>query len=68
MVIVGVWAVVIVVVMAMPVIVPVSVTFVLGIVTLFITPSGHQHLKVLGAVGVIVVFAEGPVIEQRVSG
>ena len=67
MMIVGVRAVAIVVVMAVPVIVPMAVTLVLRIVTVLITPSGHQHLEVLGTVGMVVVLAEGPVIQQRVS-
>jgi len=67
-VIVGMRAMVIVVVMAVPVIVPMAVALVLGIVTVLITPSGHQHLEVLGTVGMVVVLAEGPVIQQRVSG
>ena len=66
-VIVGMRAMVIVVVMAVPVIVPMAVALVLGIVTVLITPSGHQHLEVLGTVGMVVVLAEGPVIQQRVS-
>jgi len=68
MMIVGVRAVVIVVVMAVPVIVPMAVTLVLRIVTVLITPSGHKHLEVLWTVGMVMVFAEGPVIQQRVSG
>ena len=66
-VIVGMRAMVIVVVMAVPVIVPMAVALVLGIVTVLITSSGHQHLEVLGTVGMVVVLAEGPVIQQRVS-
>ena len=66
-VIVGMRAMVIVVVMAVPVIVPMAVALVLCIVTVLITSSGHQHLEVLGAVGMVVVLAEGPVIQQRVS-
>ena len=66
-VIVGMRAMVIVVVMAVPVIVPMAVALVLCIVTVLITPSGHQHLEVLGTVGMVVVLAEGPVIQQRVS-
>ena len=62
MMIVGVRAVVIVVVMAVPVIMAVAVTLVLGIVTVLITPSWHKHLEVLGAMGVVVILAEGPVI------
>ena len=68
MMIVGVRAVVIVVVMAVPVIMAVAVTLVLGIVTVLITPSWHKHLKVFWAMGVVVILAEGPVIQQRVSG
>ena len=68
MMIVGVRAVVIVVVMAVPVIVPMAVTLVLRIVTVLITPSGHKHLEVLWTVGMVMVFAEGPVIQERVSG
>ena len=59
---------VVVMVMAMPVIVPVAITLMFCIVTVLTTPSGHKHLEVLGAVGVVVIFAEGPVIQQRVSG
>ena len=59
---------VIVVVMAVPVIVPMAVTLVLGIVTVLVTPSWHKHLEVLGTVGMVVILAEGPVIQQRVSG
>ena len=68
MMIVGMRAVVIVVVMAVPVIVPMAVTLVLGIVTVLITPSWHKHLEVLGTVGMVVILAEGPVIQQWVSG
>ena len=68
MMIVGVRAVVIVVVMAVPMIMPVAITLMLRIVTILITPSGHQHLEVLGTVGMVVVLAEGPVIQQWVSG
>ena len=68
MMIVGVRAVVIVVVMTVPVIVPMAVTLVLGVVAVLITSSGHKHLEVLGTVGVVVILAEGPVIQQRVSG
>ena len=68
MMIVGVGAVVIMVVMSVPVIVPMAVALVLGIVTGLITPSGHQHLEVLGAMGMVVILAEGPVIQQRISG
>ena len=68
MMIVGMRAVVVVVVMTMPVIVPMAVTLVLGVVTVLITPSWHKHLEVLGAMGVVVILAKGPVIQQRVSG
>ena len=68
MIIVGMRTMVIVVVMTMPVIVPVAVTLVLRIVTVLVAPSGHKHLKVLGAMGMVVILAEGPVIQQRVSG
>ena len=68
MMIVKVRAVVIVVVMSVPVIVPMAVTLVLRIVTVLVAPSGHKHLKVLGTVGMVVILAEGPVIQQRVSG
>ena len=66
--IVGVGAVVIVVVMSVPVIVPMAVALVLGIVTALVAPSRHQHLEVLGTVRMVVILAEGPVIQQRVSG
>ena len=59
---------VVVVVMTVPVIVPMAVTLVLGVVPVLITPSGHKHLEVLGTVGVVVILAEGPVIQQRVPG
>ena len=68
MMIVGMRAVVVMMVMAVPVIVPMAITLVLGIVTVLITPSWHKHLEVLGTVGMVVVLAEGPVIQQRVSG
>ena len=55
-------------VMAVPVIVLIAVTLVLRVVTIFITPPGHKHLEVLGTVGMVMVLAEGPVIQQRVSG
>ena len=66
--IVGVGAVVIVVVMSVPVIVPMAITLVLGIVTVLVAPSRHKHFEVLGAMGVVVILAESPVIQQRVSG
>ena len=68
MMIVGMRAVVVVVVMTMPVIVPMAVTLVLRVVTVLIASSGHRHLEVLRTVGVVVILAEGPVIQQRVSG
>ena len=68
MMIVGVRAVVIVVVMTVPVIVPMAVTLVLGVVTVLIAPSGHKHLEVFGTVGMVMVLAECPVIQQWVSG
>ena len=68
MMIVAVRAMVVVVVMAVPMIMAVAITLMLRIVTALVTPSGHQHLEVLGTVGVVVVLAEGPVIQQRVSG
>ena len=68
MMIVGVGTVVIVMVMVMLMMVPVAITPMLCIVTVLITPSWHQHLEVLGAVGMVVIFAEGPVIQQWVSG
>ena len=68
MMIVGMRTVVVMMVMAVPVIVPMAVTLVLGIVAVLIAPSRHKHLEVLGAMGMVVVFAKGPVIQQRVSG
>jgi hypothetical protein len=68
MMIVGMGAVVVVVVMTMPVIMPVPVAFMLGIVARFIPSPRHKHFKVLGAVRVVVVFAESPVIEEWISG
>ena len=68
MMIVGVRAVVFVVMMSVPVIVAMAITLVLAIVTILITSSGHQHFEVLGAVGMVVILAESPVIQQRVSG
>ena len=62
MVIVGVWAVVIVVVMSVPMIVPMAIVLVLGIVTVLIAPSRHKHLEVLGAMGMVVILVKGPVI------
>ena len=56
-------------VMAVPVIVLIAVILVvLRVMTIFITPPGHEHLEVLGTVGMVMVPAEGPVIQQRVSG
>ena len=66
--VVGVRAVVIMVVVSVPVIVPMAIALVLGIVTVLIAPSWHKHLEVLGAMGMVVILAEGPVIQQRVSG
>lgn len=68
MMLVGMRAVVVVVVMAVPVIMPMAVTLVFGVVTAFITSSRHKHLEVLRTVGMVMVLAEGPVIQQRVSG
>ena len=68
MMIVGMWAVIVVVVMTVPVIVPMAVTLVLGVVPVLIASSGHKHLEVLRTVGMVMVLAEGPVIQQRVSG
>ena len=66
--IVGVGAVVIVVMMSVPMIVPMAITLMLRIVTALVAPSRHKHLEVLGAMGMVVILAEGPVIQQRVSG
>ena len=66
--VVGVRAVVVMVVVSVPVIMPMAITFVLGIVTVHIASSWHKHLEVLGTVGMIMILAEGPVIKQRVSG
>jgi hypothetical protein len=66
--IMGVGAVVIVVMMSVPMIVPMAVALVLGIVTALVAPSRHKHLEVLGTVGMVVILAESPVIQQRVSG
>ena len=66
--VVGVRAVVVMVVVSVPVIVPMAITFVLSIVTVLIASSRHKHLEVLGAMGMVVILAEGPVIQQRVSG
>ena len=49
-------------------IVAMAVTLMPGIVTGLIASSRHKHLEVLGAMGVVVILAEGPVIQQRVSG
>ena len=66
--IVGVGAEVIVVVMSVPMIVPMAVALVLGIVTALVAPSRHKHFEVLGAMGMVVILAESPVIQQRGSG
>ena len=68
MMIVGMRAVVIMMVMTVPVIMAVAVTLVLGIVSVLIASSGHKHFEVLWTVGMVMVLAEGPVIQQRVSG
>mgnify|MGYP003297489990 CR=1 FL=1 len=58
----------VVVMMAVPVVMLMAVTLVFGVVTAVITSSGHKHLEVLWTVGMVMVLAEGPVIQQRVSG
>ena len=68
MMIVGMRAVVVMMVVSVPVIMAVAITLMLGIVTFLITPSGHEHLKVLGTVGMVVILAKGPVIQQGVPG
>ena len=68
MMIVGLGAVVIVVAMAVPMIVPMAVTLTFRIMTVFITPPGHKPVEVLWTLGMVMVFAEGPVIQERVSG
>lgn len=68
MVIVGMRAVLIMVMMAMPVIMSVAVTFVLVIVPRLFSSSRHEHLEVFRAVGVIMVLTERPVVEQRIAG
>lgn len=68
MMIVRVGAVIIVVVIAVPVVVPMAVTLVLRVVTIFITPSSHEHLEVLETLQMVMVWAEGAVIQKRVSG
>ena len=55
-------------VVPMPVIMPVPVAFMLGIVARFIPTPRHKHFEVLGTVRVVVVFAERPVIQQWISG
>ena len=60
--------VVIMMVMSVPVIMPMTIAFVLGIVSLLAASSRHKHLEVFWAVRVVMVFAKGPVIQQRISG
>ena len=59
---------VIMMVMSVPVIMPMTIAFVLGIVSLLAAASRHKHLEVFWAVRVVMVFAEGPVVQQRISG
>ena len=61
-------AVIVVMMVAMPMIVSAAIRFVLGIVTLLITPARHGLFEILRAVRVVMVFAKGPVIQQRISG
>ena len=63
--VVGVRAVVVMVVVSVPVIVPMAIALVLGIVTVLIASSGHKHLEVFRTVGMVIVLAEGPVIQPR---
>jgi hypothetical protein len=60
--------VVIMMVMSVPVIMPMTIAFVLGIVSFLTASSRHKHLEVFWAVRVVMVFAKGPVIQQRISG
>ena len=60
--------VVIMMVMSVPVIMPMTIAFVLGIVSFLTASSRHRHLEVFWAVRVVMVFAKGPVIQQRISG
>ena len=60
--------VVVMMVMSVPVIMPMTIAFVLGIVSFLAASSRHRHLEVFRAVRVVMVFAEGPVIQQRISG
>ena len=60
--------VVIMMVMSVPVIMPMTIAFVLGIVSFLTASSRHKHLEVFWAVWVVMVFAKGPVIQQRISG
>ena len=55
----------VVVMMAVPVAMPMAVTLVFGVVTAVITSSGHKHLEVFRTVGMVIVLAEGPVIQPR---
>ena len=55
----------VVVMMAVPVVMPMAVTLVFGVVTAVITSSGHKHLEVFRTVGMVIVLAEGPVIQPR---
>lgn len=60
-------AVRVVMVVTMPVVMGMPIGFVLGIVSLLVSTSLHGLLKILRAVGVIVVFAEGPLVQQRIA-
>ncbi len=55
----------VVVMMAVSEVMPMAVTLVFGVVTAVITSSGHKHLEVFRTVGMVIVLAEGPVIQPR---
>ena len=59
---------VIMMVMSVPVIMPMTIAFVLGIVSLLAASSRHKHLEVFRAVRMVMIFAESPVVQQRISG
>ena len=53
--------------MSVPVIMAMAVALVRGIVALLVAAARHKHLKVLGAVRMVMVLTESPVVEQWVA-
>ena len=62
------FTVLIVVMVTVPVVVHFAIGLVLGnVMSLFAAAAHHGLLEVLGAVGMVVVFTKGPLVQQRIA-